>query len=321
MNDRIADLFSGTVGFSIAHESSFTPCAHTRSSGRVLVAAFIFVYTCLSLACVDRSGSSSVATPEDGREDLSPYEGGQSDPEFGRLTARPGGALQLGSGEWGLRRLPLRGGNALLFIPPGHQGTKQAPFALELHGAGGNARGGIGPFLNAGPAGVILLSVKSQGPTWDLLQGAKGSDVDFIDHALGYVFDHWKIDRSHLAVLGFSDGASSALSLGITNGDLFSHVVALSPGFLNTERPRGHPHIFIGHGSHDEVLPIESTSCQIAPRLQDEGYDVTLRVHDGGHNPRPMARSALSWFLDDEALAAPEESSNVARSSCLRARN
>ena len=164
----------------------------TRNSGRRLVAAFILVSTCLSVACIDRSGSRSVATQEGGHEDLSPNEGEQSAAEFGRLKARPGGDLQLGSEEPGLRRLPLRGGNALLFIPPGHQGTKQAPFALELHGAGGNARGGIGPFLNAGPAGVILLSVKSQGPTWDLLQGAEGSDIDFIDHALGYVFDHWK---------------------------------------------------------------------------------------------------------------------------------
>lgn len=31
---------------------------------------------------------------------------------------------------------------------------------------------------------------------------------------------------------GFSDGASYALSLGLPNGNLFSHIVAFSPGFM-----------------------------------------------------------------------------------------
>jgi len=35
---------------------------------------------------------------------------------------------------------------------------------------------------------------------------------------------------------GFSDGASYALSVGITNGDLFTHVIAFSPGFVAPAR-------------------------------------------------------------------------------------
>jgi predicted esterase len=36
-----------------------------------------------------------------------------------------------------------------------------------------------------------------------------------------------------LAVSGFSDGASYALSIGPANGDLFTHVMAFSPGFAD----------------------------------------------------------------------------------------
>jgi phospholipase/carboxylesterase len=59
-----------------------------------------------------------------------------------------------------------------------------------------------------------------------------------------------------LAVEGFSDGASYALSIGLTNGDLFTHVVAFSPGFASPVAYTGKPPVFVSHGTHDEVLPI-----------------------------------------------------------------
>lgn len=40
------------------------------------------------------------------------------------------------------------------------------------------------------------------------------------------------IDPAHVAIGGFSDGASCALSLGLVNGDLFTHVMAFSPGLV-----------------------------------------------------------------------------------------
>ncbi len=55
---------------------------------------------------------------------------------------------------------------------------------------------------------------------------------------------------------GFSDGASYALSIGLTNGDLFTHVVAFSPGFASPVTYTGKPPVFVSHGTHDEVLPI-----------------------------------------------------------------
>jgi phospholipase/carboxylesterase len=213
-----------------------------------------------------------------------------------RLRSRPHDSVPRAGGR-GLRRLPLRGGEALLFVPRDYRRRRPAPLALELHGAGGSARGGLGPFLNAGPDGVILLSVKSQGRTWDLIEGDFGPDARFIDRALGYVFAHYAIDRRHVAALGFSDGASYALSLGISNGDVFTHLIALSPGFIEARSARGHPRIFIGHGADDDVLPIERTSARLLPRLRSAGYDVTFRRHSGGHSPRPLADAALRWFL------------------------
>ena len=88
------------------------------------------------------------------------------------------------------------------------------------------------------------------------------------------MFSRYAVEPLRLAVCGSSDGASYALSLGPTNGDLFTHVIAFSPGFASTEQRSSAPDIFVSHGTEDEVLPIDDTSRRIVPRLRLEGYDV-----------------------------------------------
>jgi poly(3-hydroxybutyrate) depolymerase len=47
------------------------------------------------------------------------------------------------------------------------------------------------------------------------------------------------VDPQRICVSGFSDGASYALSLGLANGDLFTHVAAFSPGFMRPPCTQG----------------------------------------------------------------------------------
>jgi phospholipase/carboxylesterase len=90
--------------------------------------------------------------------------------------------------------------------------------------------------------------------------------------------------------------------LGLTNGDLFTHVIAFSPGFVSTEERRGSPSLFVSHGTRDEILPIGTTSRRLVPWLRREGYDVRYEEFDGPHEvPSEVAREALSWFTDTEA--------------------
>jgi phospholipase/carboxylesterase len=106
------------------------------------------------------------------------------------------------------------------------------------------------------------------------------------------------VDASRLAVGGFSDGASYALSLGVTNGDLFTHVIAFSPGFLAPAGKHGSPALFVSHGTRDRVLPIDVCSRRLVPQARREGYRVEYREFDGGHAvPPEIARGALDWFL------------------------
>jgi phospholipase/carboxylesterase len=82
------------------------------------------------------------------------------------------------------------------------------------------------------------------------------------------------------------------------NGDLFSHVIAFSPGFMAPKEQHGSPQIFISHGTHDPVLPIDRCSRRIVPQLQQSGYDVHYREFDGPHTvPLEIAREAVDWFV------------------------
>lgn len=215
-----------------------------------------------------------------------------------RLSARPGspsatppiGVSELGLGD-------ERDG--LLYVPATYTAGTSWPLFVALHGAAGDAGNWASYYARAEARGMILLIPESRGPTWDLLLGDLGADVAFIDRALRFTFDRCRIDPARVAFGGFSDGASYALSLGVSNGDLFTHLVAYSPGFLwATDPVVGKPRVFISHGTADPVLPITTTRREIVPGLRNEGYDVTFREFEGGHLvPAEISESALDWFL------------------------
>ena len=170
---------------------------------------------------------------------------------------------------------------------------------LYLHGATGNQQQGIRRLSAlADEFGFLLLSPASQDGTWDAIRSGYGPDVRFIDQALGKVFALRRVDPRKIAVSGFSDGASYALGLGLSNGDLFRAVVAFSPGFVPSGvEQRGSPKIYISHGTKDQILPFEGSSRSLAPRLRQAGYQVNFREFDGPHTvPPEIAREAIEWF-------------------------
>jgi len=223
--------------------------------------------------------------------------------EQGRLRSRPARtpteAAPVGLQTSGSNADP---GDGYLYVPAGYRSEKSAPLVLLLHGAGEDSLDGLAQLRGqADEAGIILLASSSRGPTWDsiLSRGQYGPDIVAIDRGLGHAFSRCAVDPSRVAVGGYSDGASYALSLGIANGDLFSHVLAFSPGFLTAPGQRGSPRIFVSHGTHDAWLPIDSCSRRIVPRLERAGYEVRYREFESGHVvPPSIAREAATWFAN-----------------------
>jgi phospholipase/carboxylesterase len=152
----------------------------------------------------------------------------------------------------------------------------------------------------ADEVGLLLLATDSADQTWDVIRGGYGPDVEALDRALQEAFGRVAVDVERLAVGGFSDGASYALSMGIMNGELFTHVIAFSPGFMAPARQEGAPRLFISHGTEDRVLPIDACSRRLVPRVSRAGYDVTYHEFQGGHVvPPEIARDAVEWFLGE----------------------
>jgi phospholipase/carboxylesterase len=193
-----------------------------------------------------------------------------------------------------------RGRDGLLYVPGSYAPDRPAPLVVMLHGAGSAARRSIAPLTElAEQRGVILLAPDSRGRTWDVVLGGYGADVAFIDRALKLVFGRYAVAPGRLAIAGFSDGASYALSLGIMNGALFSHIIAFSPGFSVPVMQQGEPQIFIAHGTTDEVLPIERCGRRLQRILAEGGYSVRYHEFDGPHTlPPAIAVEAIDWLLD-----------------------
>ncbi len=200
----------------------------------------------------------------------------------------------------GLHPLGLRPkDDALLYIPEAAKKFDKAPLVISLHGQGREAARGIEVFRpSADEHGFLLLAPKSTSPTWDLVDHAYGPDVLFMEQCLRRTFEMRNVDPKRIAIAGFSDGGSYALSLGLKNGGLFAAVLGFSAGFLADEDRSGMPPVSLSHGIRDDIFPIEACGRQICEQLRREGYRVTYREFDGDHDlPPATAAAGMSWFM------------------------
>ncbi len=190
---------------------------------------------------------------------------------------------------------------------------RSPPRALVVyfHGAEGAASGGLRLWQDLSrEVGLLVLLPDALGRTWDLIAGKLGPDVARIDHQLTEVFARYS--PAHVALSGFSDGASYALSIGLANGDLVEQVLAFSPGFLAPPRRVGRPRVWLSHGTADPVLPIDVCGRRVARTLQQERYPVEFVEFvefAGGHVVTPdLARAGvLAW------LGTPDGSNSARR--------
>lgn len=214
----------------------------------------------------------------------------------GRLTARPRRdvAASLRSGPLGLGGSDRDG----LVQVPSSPAPGPLPLLLLLHGATGTGARMLSRVATAAEqAGIAVVAPDSRGGTWDAIRDEFGDDVVYVNRVLAHVFERLPVDPTRLAIGGFSDGASYALSLGLANGDLFPRIVAFSPGFVNNVVVHGKPRVYVSHGTNDQILPIDVCSRRIVPRLRARGYHVTFREFEGRHEvPTDIQTEGFRWM-------------------------
>ena len=224
--------------------------------------------------------------------------------ELGRIVIPAKTAAHTASN--GLQK--LSGRNGLLYVPLGH--TEPLPLLILLHKSGGSPKewftGGesFAPYAEKGR--FIILAPESPSPSWGTGPKTWGYDYVAINRALEEAFARCAIDRNRLAIGGFSDGASYALSLGLANGDVFGYIVAFSPGFIVKAHARGRlgrnnevqiPLVYIAHGTADNVLPIASTSRIFVSSLKKNGYTAELHEFSGSHHlSHQVVGQAMAWL-------------------------
>ena len=178
----------------------------------------------------------------------------QTPAKQGRLTARPVTKGDKPETPPSIQTLSV--GNTrfgLISVPPGYSPNWPAPLLVLLHGAGGEAKQAIlaGGTI-ADETGLILLAPQSEGPTWDVIMGGYGSDVQRIDDALSEVFRRFAIDPHRVAIGGFSD----ALLCPVAGRDQWRPIPARRGLFARVRRLdhcRGSPTVLrlARHGRHD----------------------------------------------------------------------
>lgn len=189
--------------------------------------------------------------------------------------------------------------DSMLYVPEGLKDDEPVALLVMFHGAGGFP-GKVLPFLeaHADRHRFLVLAPQSLHPTWDLVIGGNGPDLERLNLALAEVALRYRIDPRRFGFAGFSDGASYSLSIGVTNGDIVSHVIAFSGGFMSVIVQHGAPPVFIAHGLIDEQLPIETSGRANAERLKAAGYDVEYVEFNGLHAIQPpIVELAVEFFL------------------------
>ena len=182
---------------------------------------------------------------------------------------------------------------ALVYRPA--QVTEPAAVVILLHGAGGRADHFLKEFTRfADERGVLLLALQSDAGSWPRRpqEVSRGPDAANFNEALAALTARAPLDLSRVVLLGFSDGASHALSFGLARPKTFRAILAMSPGYaFAPRRPDPTQPIFIAHGRRDNVLPAANVR-EMIKGLEGAGYRPEVRWFNGGHRIDPTLLDA-----------------------------
>ncbi len=212
---------------------------------------------------------------------------------------------------------------AALFTPDEIDPGRRYPLLTVLHGAGRQDEMLIKAYkAEAEQRQALFLIPRSLHPTWDLivasasgappprLEGQETSaerpDADFLEYAIDLIYRRYPIDPERQALVGYSDGASYALSLGLSNPETFPALLCWAAGFVALDErasdpttPR--PQVLLEYGTHDELFPFEQVALPMRRQLEEIGCAVNFRVDEGGrHWPSGLFQEeALDWFFSE----------------------
>lgn len=194
---------------------------------------------------------------------------------------------------------------AVLLTPERIVADRRYPLVTVLHGAGRQDEM-LTRLLHEEPERrqALFLVPRSVAPTWDLIAGTPRTDLPFLEYALSLIERRYPIDPASRVMMGYSDGASYALSVGLSNPQHFDALIGWAAGFVVLDRanldPRApRPRLYLEYGTSDPLFPFEQIALPMRDNLMKAGYDLTFSVDEGGrHWPSGTFHTeALDWYF------------------------
>lgn len=212
-----------------------------------------------------------------------------------RAEASPVGEVYLEHGS----------GSAALLTPSKIDPDKRYPLITVLHGAGRQDKMLVKACRDEPDRrNAFFLVPRSVEPTWDLIVGGRPDDLDFLEFAYDLIYRRYPIDPARQVLIGYSDGASYALSLAISNPQIFSAALCWAAGFAifggePTAPDPAKPVVYLEYGTHDEIFSFEQVALPMQQNLERAGYRVEFSLDEGGrHWPSgSFQREALDWYF------------------------
>jgi phospholipase/carboxylesterase len=190
-----------------------------------------------------------------------------------------------------------------LYVPENYTPQQTWPLIVCLHGGYGRGDDYIWSWLRpAKSKGYVLLSPKSAGPTWSILNPPL--DVRSIQAMLEEVCATYAVDRKRVYLTGLSDGGTFTYLLGLSCADRFAGMAVIAgemhpmvDPLLRRGQGKAVP-ILIVHGAQDFIFDV-AFARQSITLLQKVGYNVTYQeLPDWGHayTYTINEQRVLPWF-------------------------
>ncbi|MDQ6963478.1 MAG: carboxylesterase [Mariprofundales bacterium] len=122
------------------------------------------------------------------------------------------------------------------------------------------------------------------------------------------------IAANRVIVAGFSQGAVVALKCGLHSPPTTGGIIALS-GYLPFTPPiasSSSPHLFIGHGTHDSVVPYHLGE-RAQNQLKECGYRVAWHSYPIDHGVSPAETAMVGEWIKRRLAETTEESPQIER--------
>ncbi|MFC2949205.1 alpha/beta hydrolase [Virgibacillus sediminis] len=190
----------------------------------------------------------------------------------------------------------------------------QYPLLIALHGIGYNEQYMLEAFDGLADEYIVVaprgdLSYEG-GYAYYYLQDYGRPDMEQFDVSMEKlqtfihdVVEEYPVDREHVYLAGFSQGAILSNSLAMVLGHQVRGIVSMNgyvPSFLKDRypvQPIDHLAVFLSTGEADEIFPPE-VGRKNEMYFQEEGASVRYRIYSIGHEIGEEAKKdAVQWLL------------------------